>query len=432
MLIIYDFINTIVYVLLAYLFIRIFISPRMLKKHYTFLYLIIWCILEILIVKLFNDTFHAKAFLSILTTCIISSFIWMENKRKICILAIAHYVLALIFDFFAYLIAIRFTGYIHLFTINQSIAFIYGGVISQLLYLIAIVALSFLFRKDKYKQINFLDFLKFTIVPIISISIIISFAFYSNDKELSSGDIKFYTYLSICFLVANLYMFWEMKIDVDNKIQITKSKARIEHASELQTLYNQITIEHQQIASIEHEYKNFISLINYFISIKDYSQIEQLVKNNKLTPIYTDIVNTGNTITSAVINAKYAEALRQSITVRLDLDNLSNIKIDDTDLIIILSNLFNNAIEACTKCNNYKLIELKIKNLNESLFISFGNSIDNINSISIKSTNKSNKFLHGHGINNITNIIEQYNGNISFEIKEKMLYVRIMLPLDNQ
>ena len=43
----------------------------------------------------------------------------------------------------------------------------------------------------------------------------------------------------------------------------------------------------------------------------------------------------------------------------LRINDLSKIVIEDEDLVVILANLLNNAIEACEKCEEKKTIKLK-------------------------------------------------------------------------
>lgn len=426
MLIAYDIINTIGFVILAFLFIGIFLPSKTNTALTKALLLLSWTIIEVTLIRILNDYLAIKSIIDIVLTIIFSFFLYKATVIKTVVLSILQYLIAASFEFFAYMVAVRFMGYIHLFDVSDSIFSIYGGVISQLLYLIVIAALMSIFKTDNYKKTNAMDFIKFSVFPIVTISLIFSFVYYSNGKILSSGEIKFYTYLSICFLIVNIYMFYLIKIDIDKRIALEKTALTKEYASELANLYQQITSEHKEISSIEHEYKNMLSVISTLYSSGQYDKLEEYLNNKKLSPAFTDIINTGNTIASAIINAKYAEASRRGIQMRFDIDNLSGLNIDDADLVIILSNLFNNAIEACELLSENKTIEIKIKSIDNLLFISFANPVCK-STIDTSKTNKHNNFKHGYGIQNIRRVVDSYNGNTNIDISDGIYTISIML-----
>lgn len=432
MLVVYDVINTIVFVILVSLFIGTFLQEKRVTSYCKGLIICLWSLIEIIIVNVFADVFLIKALFTVISSCIFGIVLYRDNKYKVILLATIQYILELVIEFFAYMIAIKFTGYVHLLDASQTLVSIYAGVLSQLLYLLIIIALIFFFKDSNYKQLKPLELLKFLVFPMISVSLIFAFIYFSDSREISSGEIKFYTYFSICILIANIYMFWLLKIDVNNKITIENNRITNEHAMELKNLYTQITEEHKEISGVEHEYKNHISVINSLVFSNKYDELKTYLKNNKMSPVYTDVVDTGNSIASAVLNAKYAEAMRKGIQVRFDLTNLASVAINDSDLVIILSNLFNNAIEACEKVEGKKLIEIKINNMNGLLFISFSNTISNemiANNPEFKTTKIDTKH-HGYGISNIRRIINTHSGTIEIEHNRDLLSIRIVIPCE--
>lgn len=64
-------------------------------------------------------------------------------------------------------------------------------------------------------------------------------------------------------------------------------------------------------------------------------------------------------IINAILNTKYQEAISKNIVFVFKVNDLSKIVIEDEDLVVILANLLNNAIEACEKCEEKKTIKLK-------------------------------------------------------------------------
>lgn len=60
-----------------------------------------------------------------------------------------------------------------------------------------------------------------------------------------------------------------------------------------------------------------------------------------------DCIDTNNILVNAILNSKYQEAKNKGITFVIKINDLSNIKLLDEDIVLLLYNLLNNAFEAC-------------------------------------------------------------------------------------
>ncbi len=52
--------------------------------------------------------------------------------------------------------------------------------------------------------------------------------------------------------------------------------------------------------------------------------------------------------------------LDKNIVFIFKINDLSGINVSDEDIVVILSNLLNNAIEACEKCPDKRVIKMKL------------------------------------------------------------------------
>ncbi len=96
--------------------------------------------------------------------------------------------------------------------------------------------------------------------------------------------------------------------------------------------------------------------------------------------------------------------------------------------MIILSNLFNNAIEACEKCRTKKIIEMKIDYSNEVLFMAVSNTYDSKRGeIDAIPQARETDVMHGHGLENIQRIVDLHGGQMDV-IRDERFSVRIVVP----
>ena len=107
--------------------------------------------------------------------------------------------------------------------------------------------------------------------------------------------------------------------------------------------------------------------------------------------------------------------------------------IKDEDIVTILSNLLDNAIEACKKCDIGKRI-LKLKLVNEDGMVKIGvkNTFSNpivYENGEIKSTKLVQTEEHGVGIKNIIEVIERYGGSYIIKNDDHEFYFSIIMPV---
>ncbi len=188
----------------------------------------------------------------------------------------------------------------------------------------------------------------------------------------------------------------------------------------------------EQQRSRSHEFKNYINAIYYMIELKKYDEVTNLVqsvRDNMHTPI-DEICHTDHLLADAILNAKYKEALVRDIHIMLETDSLKDLFVKDEDVVVIFSNLLNNALEAAEKCESDRYIFMRIKREGEGLRILIENSHCNVirSQGGILLTSKEeDRENHGVGIQNIKNAVEKYNGICDISHTDKKFAVNIFL-----
>lgn len=130
-----------------------------------------------------------------------------------------------------------------------------------------------------------------------------------------------------------------------------------------------------------------------------------------------------------MLNYKKAEMEQKEIEFMLDVE-LQHITIPEEDLVIILGNLLDNAVEAAEKCEkSERYVKVRIHNLNNMLLLSVENSSGEIPQLKNGTfiSNKQDKRMHGLGIESVRRIVETYDGEIHFQYTENFFQVQILI-----
>ena len=123
------------------------------------------------------------------------------------------------------------------------------------------------------------------------------------------------------------------------------------------------------------------------------------------------LVNTHHPILDALFNTKAAEATQKKISIDFEVNDLSNLPFDVSDMVVLLSNLLDNAIEACQQYDKGDKAIHVMAVAQQDFFISVRNTSEPVVIISGSiPTTKPEPQMHGFGLANIRLILEKYSG----------------------
>ena len=193
-----------------------------------------------------------------------------------------------------------------------------------------------------------------------------------------------------------------------------------------------------QIKSIRHDMKLHLAMVkNYTENNKAKEATDYL--NTILGEINKNGVfsDTGNLAFDSIINFKLNNV--QDDHIRLEIQSLipPALNIEVADIIIILGNLLDNAIEAVQRVED-KTIKLDIVFDRKSLFIKVDNTFDGVVEYEPEKADGKKRIAtrksgddHGYGLENIKRSIEKYNGQMDITHEGDVFSVAIILYLDD-
>jgi sensor histidine kinase regulating citrate/malate metabolism len=181
----------------------------------------------------------------------------------------------------------------------------------------------------------------------------------------------------------------------------------------------------------EHEFKNHIDFITALVHENKLEEVKNYLKGyNQEMLVNIDLIDTNNATVNSIINSKYLETREKGIAFVVKVNDLSELKIKDVDIVLILSNMLNNAIEACEKCTN-GVIRLKFMMEQCQTIISVVNNMvdEPIATDNTFLTSKTEDVeLHGIGIVNIKETVERYGGSCVIKYDDNTFRFVIFIP----
>ena len=275
------------------------------------------------------------------------------------------------------------------------------------------------------------EWLRVVLFPVFSIFTVIALLITSGNIENQRQESVFLA-IAFCLVGMNLVVFYMIEdiLKRENKIRENEIfRIQVENQT---NMYRSISENFDKQRKRAHEFKNQIMCIESLLSKKNYGELEEYVRkvSGRLSA-EPDYIKTNNIIVNAILNSKYQEMLDKKILFIFKINDLSGLNISDEDIVVILSNLLNNAIEACERCRDRKYVKMKFMKENDSTVISVRNPYEGeliITDGEIQTSKKHETAEHGVGIKNIIDVIERYQGSYVMRNDGKEFYFSIMIP----
>lgn len=232
--------------------------------------------------------------------------------------------------------------------------------------------------------------------------------------------------LSGILLICATYFFLRMK-EVKKEQEYTERKNQL-----LERNYLAAKESYESNARLYHDMRNHFTLIQkYLADGKVMEAQEYLGKIVGDCTAFSIDQWTGIEAVDYILSQKAEIARRQGIHVDIHAEYPKNCKIDPVDLCTILTNLFDNAIEACEKCSEgmERKITLTIRRIHQFIIIQIANSSFEVPVIrnGVIVTSKKNRRSHGWGLQNVNAAIEKYHGVMEFDYSSSVFTVKVML-----
>ena len=396
--------------------------------------ILLLCICEIFSVYFLQQNFFIRQLSNIIIISAIMYWHMNISYKKSVFLALLYEGLLLASDYIAFCINMK------LFSSESVISQNYGteGTLITLLGKTILFLCILLIRKGIDKKTTDMladsEWIRLLFFPVFTIAV--TAAMLSNFKYVETSR-----QANVLFIIAfglvglNIVVFYLIKNIVEREIRIRENEIFQIQVSDQMNMYRSISESFDNQKRKTHEYKNQILCIESMLGKKQYSELEEYVMKlyGKLND-EADVINTNHVIINAILNTKYQEAMEKGIVFVFKVNDLADLEICDEDVVTILANLLNNAIEACEKCKDNKIIKLKFIKKEDKVIISVKNTYNDTiryENGEIKTTKSLKPEEHGVGIKNVLKIIEKYSGSYVIQEQNEEFFFSIIIPSHN-
>lgn len=263
-------------------------------------------------------------------------------------------------------------------------------------------------------------------VFIISVIILLS----ASEMQYSQEDRN----INIIVLVCGIAVINVITVIFVNKlVQKNKSETMLKimeiHDKEQRKAFQSIEQMHRNIQILRHDMKNEWVVINQAIKSGDYAYAQSISEKMIGSKIksFEDTITVSNPALNAFLNYKISTAAKSGINISSYIQDDFE-AFEDYDIIMLLSNLLDNAIEASERIDE-PIINITITTKANYLSIVVSNKIKESvlsKNPGLKST-KRDTAGHGLGTKSVKQICDKYDGMIDYYEKDDVFIADAML-----
>lgn len=303
--------------------------------------------------------------------------------------------------------------------------------ITKVVFLIAVSLIAALKRK-KLLLLNKAEYTIISATLLVSgiLVTIVRNMIYDSEKNYSAFLIIVFCLLALIIGQFYTMLYISKKNIAEQKMSVMKKQLEMQEDN-----IRILEKNHEATSKLRHDMNNYILCALEMAENAEYDELIKYLKNlsKSQTGIKKYYVHTDRKAIGAVINTKFAAAEENGIETRCVISDEMN-NVEDIDAAILLANLLDNAVEACMKNKSDSSIKLKIWSNAGYYCIEIVNTVESdiLASNPELVTCKRDKSLHGIGLQSVRDIVEKYDGMISFVQKNADFHVCISLSRDRK
>ena len=260
--------------------------------------------------------------------------------------------------------------------------------------------------------------------PLISV-VMLCVLFYNSQKtsDLPISVLVFGAVISVANC-AMLYIISAIEKSTKQEQDMVLLRQQIALQSENYKSLRQSYAQQRQSA---HEFERHIQTLHDLAEQSEFDTVRsylQRLRQTRAMQVFS--ISTNHPVFDVILNQKHQLALERGIQMQVKVNDLSNAAIQTDALVVLLSNLLDNAIEACAALPERREIICSIS-LEESLYITIRNTSNPVDTR--LETTKPDAANHGYGIPTVKLLLEELGAEYAFDYENGWFQFTAEVPL---
>lgn len=378
------------------------------KCRYLFLYFI--CV-PVAVLGGHFDVMGIKVLLVVLVYIAFCVIFYQADWKQYIFFSILNYSLLFLADLFS----LQVENILIVKSEEYASNLVFLALPAKLLWVLLIFMLRRIWKgKNSYGALSRKEWRKFVIVPLFTLaSMLLMYFCYSSEKKVQAV----YLFLSAGLIMINFLVMVLMR-DILVKGELLRESALTDQKKESQLAhYRDMQAVFERQGRKLHDYKNQIRTMQVLLKEGDTQAAAGLAERlTESISVEMSAVNTNHPVVDAVLNQKFHAAREQGVSMIFKVSDMSGMRLDGEEIVILLSNLLDNAIHECVKvikAGRKAVINIKLVQEGGKMIFSVRNPVAEKVQVMDGIVLDSGGGMHGVGLMNVKAVVDKYGGDFA-------------------
>jgi len=255
------------------------------------------------------------------------------------------------------------------------------------------------------------------ITSVIVVAGLFGVIFLSGQDIITISDEQLTTWIIFSVLppMAVLFFYLSRQYEMEKRIVYLEKEKNALLLRDYQLLKDTYAAN----AKMFHDFHNHMDVLYRYLSKGSTAEAADYIKKLR-SPIQVTLQASwvGDEAVDYLINNKIALAASRNIRVKTNVEFPRHTNIQSVDLVAVLGNLLDNSLEATESLeDSLRFINLTIRRINDMLIIKVENGcgVSPVVADGVLQTSKTDKTLHGWGLQSVRTVAEHYDGTVETE-----------------
>ena len=305
--------------------------------------------------------------------------------------------------------------------------------------------IGFILYKYNIRRFRHLPTMHIIMVFVLA-ALLIASAIWGNGLELKSSVIKdgaevetngakwlfiFLSSIELFVLVSIYYSIYKL---IDTRHRVTELEVQSTVLSLEKESLEIDSKNREELMKIRHDLQNQLSYVTVLLNDGKYDEAKKYIESlTEQKEEYLYSFSCSNLVISGIVNLELTKAKIANKKVKFKVVVPPKLPFEDSDLLSLITNIVDNAIENFVPDNAKDMINVSIVTQQDYLRILSLNSVTQ-DSIKGKPTLKTTKLNRGHGYGTkiIKNIVKKYEGYVTFAYEDNKFVCDCMINMNHK